>query len=100
MSGTAIDLVYFDGCPNVDQARRNIREAVRASGADLRLREWDLGSIDAPPHLLRFGSPTVLVRGEDVTGPSGCNAALACRADGAPDVEVILRALGSNRGEE
>jgi len=35
----------------------------------------------------------VLVDGEDVTGSDGGNAAMACRADGAPGATAIREAL-------
>lgn len=84
-----VELVYFDGCPNADRAREHLRE-VLGEGA---WREWNLSSEDTPGRFRRHGSPTVLVEGRDVTGAGDGNAAMACRADGAPSVEVIERAL-------
>jgi hypothetical protein len=89
MSETSIELVYFDGCPNTEKARANLR-TVAGAGA---WREWNLSSADTPESFRRFGSPTVLVDGRDVTGADGGNAAMACRADGAPSAEAIREAL-------
>lgn len=92
MSDPAIDLVYFEGCPHVDQARENLREALGGGS----WQEWNLLSADTPERFHRHGSPTVLVEGRDVTGEKGTTTAMACRADGAPSVEEIQRGLARN----
>jgi len=84
-----IELVYFDGCPNVGRARENLRAVVD----DGSWTEWNLSSPDTPDRFRRFGSPTVLVDGRDVTGGAVETEGMACRADGAPAPEVIGRAL-------
>lgn len=93
MRNHTVDLVYFAGCPNVERARQNIRAAVGAAqGADA-WNEWNLSDDATPDRFRRFGSPTVLVDGEDVTASGEGNAAVACRADGAPRAAVICEAL-------
>ncbi len=93
MKTPRIELVYFDGCPNASQARENLREAVEASNEasneDLTWSEWDLMAESTPADFRRFGSPTVLVNGEDVTGENVSTEAMACRADGVPSVATI-----------
>jgi hypothetical protein len=91
MKQRRVELVYFDGCPNADRARANLEAALGAGS----WQEWNLSSGDTPERFRRHGSPTVLVDGRDVTGePEGeLNAATACRADGAPSVELIRGAL-------
>ena len=84
-----IELVYFEGCPNASQARANLREAVEASGRALTWSEWDLMEESTPAGFRRFGSPTVLVNGADVTGENVGTAAMACRVDGVPSVATI-----------
>lgn len=93
MGEHTIELVYFDGCPNAEKARANLEEVVSGGGSETPWREWDLMDEDTPDRFRRFGSPTVLVDGEDVTGADGGNAAMACRADGAPSAAVIREAL-------
>ena len=88
-----IELVYFDGCPNAVAARENIRAAVRDLGQTGEWDEWDLMDPSTPEPFKRYGSPTVLVDGEDVTGVQAGNSAMACRADGAPSVESIAAKL-------
>ncbi len=89
MKTPRIELVYFEGCPNAARARDNLRDAIEATGQDLTWSEWDLMSEATPADFRRFGSPTVLVDGEDVTGESVDAVAMACRADGAPSAASI-----------
>ncbi len=89
MKTPRIELVYFDGCPNALQARDNLREAIEASGQHVTWSEWDLMEESTPADFRRFGSPTVLVNGEDVTGENASTEAMACRADGVPSVATI-----------
>jgi mercuric ion transport protein len=93
MSEPTIELLYFDGCPNAESARENLA-SVLGSGSWV---EWNLAGEDTPEYFRRFGSPTVLVDGRDVTGEVGGSAAMACRADGAPSVDMIRRAVSSRR---
>jgi len=92
MSECQVELVYFDGCPNVDEVRASLRAAMD----DGSWREWNLSSADTPERFRRYGSPTVLVDGRDVTGDGGITGAMACRADGAPSPKVIRKALAQH----
>lgn len=89
-----VELVYFSGCPNVEDARDNLRTALTRLGLDPRWREWDLGDSEAPERVRGFASPSVLVGGVHVCGDqpleSGANA---CSASGAPAPSVIIAAL-------
>lgn len=88
-----IELIYFDGCPNAEAARVNLRQALETLGLQVRWQEWEQGDTAAPAHAREYGSPTVLVDGRDVTGVGAGVAAAACRADGAPSIETIQAAL-------
>jgi mercuric ion transport protein len=91
MSDREVDLIYFDGCPNAERARTNLGGLLPEGS----WKEWNLSSTDTPERFRRYGSPTVLVDGRDVTGQSGTSEAMACRADGAPSQEVIRRSLAN-----
>lgn len=95
---TKIGLVYFEGCPNATRARENLTEALGSVGAAKEWKEWDLMDADTPDWAKQFGSPTILVDGEDVTGEGPGASAMACRADGAPEVPVIVEALKERQG--
>ncbi|MGD2067185.1 MAG: alkylmercury lyase [Gemmatimonadota bacterium] len=86
-----VDLIYVPGCPNVEMARAALRAALPDGG----WREWNLASEATPERFRRFGSPTVLVDGRDVTGQEGGAAGMACRADGAPPAHLIRDALAA-----
>lgn len=92
MSGRNIDLVYFDGCPNAEAARAILRALL----PERPWREWNLSSADTPEQFRRYGSPTILVDGRDVTGENGATGAMACRADGAPSLDAIRKALSDH----
>lgn len=88
-----VELIYFTGCPNVESARANLRTALSAKGLTPEWREWNQTDTDAPARVKQYGSPTVLVDDQDVTGAESV-AAMACRASGAPSADEILDALG------
>ena len=99
-----IDLVYDRDCPNVDRARIAIRAALRESGADVGCAEWDRDSSVTPPEMRHYGSPTVLVNGEDVSAGGDDDQrsdANSCRIYcdegnrfcGAPSTDLIVRAI-------
>lgn len=88
-----VELVFFEGCPNVSAARTNLHEALEASGLPTGWSEWDLLSDDTPDRVSGYASPTILVDGKDVTGVGRQNTALACRTGPVPSPSAILRAL-------
>jgi hypothetical protein len=88
-----VELIYFDGCPHVEPARVNLREALATLDLATDWQEWEQGDPASPPHAKQYGSPTVLVNGRDVTGVGAGVGALACRADGAPSMDTIRNAL-------
>lgn len=97
MNTCRIELVYFDGCPNAAQARETLR-SIPCVGS---WTEWNLSSPDTPDRFRRYGSPTVLVDGRDVTGdaaPDDAGDAMSCRTDGAPSAEQVRRALEGRFG--
>jgi hypothetical protein len=93
-----IELIYFEGCPNVDVARKSLRAACSALGARADWKEWDQNDDSIPDYVKDFGSPSILVDGKDVAGGlDDCRQAKSCRVyDGghnAPSVETIITAL-------
>jgi hypothetical protein len=88
-----IELIYFGGCPNVEDARANLRVVLAELGLPIEWHEWTQEDSGAPQRIMAYGSPTVLVNGSDVTGSSAGVAAAACRVDGAPSAGAIRSAL-------
>lgn len=91
-------LLYDRACPNVPAARANL---MRAFSEARVTASWREELVDGAPVLARaFGSPTILVNGEDVANLGPAQAA-CCRTYpdgrgrlvGAPPVEMIAAAL-------
>lgn len=96
-----VELIFDATCPNVDGARRQLRDALERVGRAPRWTEWDRAAASAPPYVQRYASPTVLVDGRDVAGGGHIDAGAGCRVYrdtagafvGAPTVDSIVAAL-------
>jgi mercuric ion transport protein len=97
-SMASVELLYFPDCPNVPAAREQLRRACDAAGVPAVWSEVDVTSESSPPHVRGYGSPTVLVDGEDVTGAAAIEG-LSCRiyvgsdVRGVPPLDAIIKAL-------
>jgi len=98
-----VELIYDADCPNIGAARTNLLRAFSQAGTPAKWREWERNAADAPEHVRRFASPTILVDGCDVASSdeSSCDGSGACRVyrdedgtlAGVPPVHVIAQAL-------
>lgn len=94
----SITLLYFDGCPNVDEARRHLRAALAQAGHEPKWAEVNIRESGTPDKWRGFPSPTVMVDGRDiVSGADSAAGSGACRFGGAPSVEAIAARLGRPR---
>jgi mercuric ion transport protein len=95
-----IQLLYFEGCPNVDAARTAVRDAVAAEKLELAIEEIDVEAPGAPEWARGWGSPTILIDGNDVAGQQRADSS-ACRlyAGGAPSVAMIREHIARVRGD-
>lgn len=95
MKGTKIHLLYFEGCPNVEKARENLRKAI--STTELSPEQWEEIDIEHPETYKGwqgFPSPTILVNGFNIEdGEKFAEGTGSCRLGGAPSVEMILKGL-------
>ncbi|MCB9492475.1 MAG: cation transporter [Dehalococcoidia bacterium] len=91
-----IQLLYFEGCPNLERARAALRDAMAAEQIDQVVEEVDVESATTPESLRGWGSPTILIDGRDLTGAARTTGA-ACRlyAHGAPTVDEIRAHLAA-----
>ena len=103
MSERIVEILYFDGCPNVDETSARVQAAISAAGADgISVRSVHVTTVAAAEEVRFLGSPSVRVDGVDVD-PSALTRTdygLQCRlysvgdhVDGAPPVDWICRAL-------
>ncbi len=93
-----IEIIYFNGCPNIQAAKDNIKAACKELGIEGSVQEWNQNDDNAPDFTKKYGSPTVLVNGKDVAGdPGDCCTSGSCRIytdmTGIPSVELIRTAL-------
>lgn len=95
-----IQLLHFEGCPNVDAARAALRQALAVEKLDVRVEEIDVEAADAPEWAHGWGSPTILIDGQDVMGQARSAESSCCRlyADGAPGMEAIRARIATSRG--
>ena len=99
-----IELVYDRDCPNVDAAPAVLRYAFAEIGVAPTWVEWDLNDRDSPGYVRGYGSPTILVNGQDVAGAEPQADANCCRLyssdegrlRGVPPVAQIIAAMRKN----
>jgi hypothetical protein len=96
----AIDLVFFDGCPHVGEARAALAAALDAAGRPRAWREFRTEDPWLPPYAAGFGSPSIFVDGREVTGAQAAGSGQSCRLyarpdgfRGAPELRAIVAAL-------
>lgn len=96
-----VELIYDADCPNVAPTRSLLINAFTRTGVSARWKEWERTSPDSPPYVQGYGSPTLLVNGEDLAGVPPSPGTRACRvytgSDGALrstlPLELICAAL-------
>jgi hypothetical protein len=95
MTKSKVHLLYFEGCPNVEQARENMKKAIAASKLPLNgWEEVDTKRPETDQDWSGFPSPTVLINGANVeNGERHREGTGSCRMGGAPSVGTILKGL-------
>lgn len=95
-----LQLLYFEGCPNVDAARAALRGVLAKHHLTVPIEEVCTSEPNAPDRLRVWGSPTILVDGVDVGGeaaPGGASCRryrdAAGRLQGSPPPSLIESAL-------
>ncbi len=63
-----VELIYDHDCPNVPETRAHLLQAFAESGLPPRWTEWNRADPRSPSYVSGYGSPTVLVNGQDVAG--------------------------------
>lgn len=102
MTQPKIQLLIFDGCPLADAARTSLQTAL----ASLGLRDFEeINILDAatPNELKGWGSPTILVEGEDLTR-NAKGEGVGCRVyntpNGVPSPQTIAKRIRSLTSSE
>ena len=93
-----IRLLYFDSCPNVDEAERRLRQAI-GDRTDVSLVLQQVLDAEEAERVGLHGSPTILIDGDDPFG-SGQAASWSCRlylppdgSDGVPSLQRLTEVL-------
>ena len=63
-----VQLLSFPGCPNTAAALESLREVLASRRPGVHVEEIDMTATDAPAGLRGWGSPTILIDGQDVGG--------------------------------
>ena len=103
ISEPLIQFLSFDGCPLAEAAQAVLERALRACGINTGHYEVvDILDPATPESLTTWGSPTILVNGEDVTG-QGRSDGVGCRIydtpDQVPTAETIITAIRKSAEE-
>ena len=84
-----IEFIYEQSCPNIADARAQLRLALEQTGLPAHWQEWEHNAPNCPAYAHRYGSPSILVDGEDVAGEP---------ASDAPSCRIYTNTQGRNRG--
>lgn len=96
-----VELIYEKTCPNVEAAREQLATALGIARLDPVWSEWEVSDPAAPEYVRVYGSPTILVNEQDVSGlaPGDCcdNCRIYPDEKGAmlvvPSIDKIVSAL-------
>jgi hypothetical protein len=101
-----IELLYVEGCPNLELARERLWRALRELGSKDAVTEILVTDAAAASRLGFLGSPSIRIDGVDIEPTSRPRRAfgLACRTygedgqpQGAPSQKLIEKALGEGK---
>ena len=95
-----VELIYDAECPNVPEAREQLVRAFEILDLSPQWKEWSSEDPEIPAHARNYGSPTILVAGQDVSGVGKLDGTAGCRVyasseglRGVPTVEAIVSVL-------
>ena len=66
MTPQNVELLYFEGCPNLDATRELVERVAGQGGVEVSLRSIEVTSAEDAERLRFLGSPSVRVNGHDV----------------------------------
>jgi mercuric ion transport protein len=96
-----VELIYEQTCPNIEAARTRLVQAFHSARIPAKWCEWEVGQPETPEYARRYGSPTILVDGNDVSGRDSQASSNSCRLyetdagyEPVPTVKQIAGVLG------
>ncbi len=103
-----IEILSFEGCPNVEELRERVRRTLQAESREAKIVDVEVETPEVAEHLRFLGSPSVRVDRRDVEPDAADRHSygLMCRTyhiglrvDGAPALTLIRDAVRSVRRE-
>ena len=93
-------LLYFDGCPNWQEADERLRQALVRLGMDVPVERVNVLTAEDAERLSFRGSPTIVVNGVDPFAEPSAPVGLSCRVfrtpdglRGSPTIEQLVEVL-------
>ena len=103
MNSITIDFLSFEGCPLAPKVLEHLQHAIKRLSSELQvsINEVDLMDPATPESLRRWGSPTILLNDQDISGAEPGNAN-NCRIYAGPggvlSEQEIIEALTEKSG--
>jgi hypothetical protein len=105
MADIRVELLAIEGCPHLEQARRDLESVLRQGIIEVPIQLILVGGIEDAEFLGFTGSPTVRINGDDVVPQPDLPVALGCRTyldaegrvGGSPPIEAIKAAVDAHR---
>ncbi len=96
-----VELIYFDGCPNIADARATLIKALVELRQSVKWVEWNQNDKNCPKEYTQYGSPTILIEGKDIAPIKFTQQGNCCRVyqskenklEGFPSLEAIQKAI-------
>jgi len=98
MARPQVSFLSFDGCPLAPRALDNLLAAICLLDSEFPVdyEKIDLLSDSTPNEVKRWGSPTILINGADITGHSkgdACGCRIYTSDGGVPTTDEIMDAI-------
>ncbi len=90
-----IQFLSFPGCPNADEVKSSLDEALQQCSLPSDYEEINTMDDATPAELRGWGSPTILVDGADIAGgvASGDTSCRIYEGGSVPDAKLIAAAI-------
>jgi hypothetical protein len=88
----AVELIYHEGCPRVEEARALLRSAFHELDLAPNWKEWRQDDPGCPAAARRLPSPTIRFT-RRTTPPAPAGAATSCRLEPLPSVADLTAAI-------
>lgn len=103
-----VELIYDADCPNIKETRAQLLCSFKKAGLTPRWQEWERSAPESPEYVKHYGSPTILINGQDIERnlkqSDGSNCRLYKNQEGklkgVPSLEMITAFLLRNKTEK